>query len=141
MDTLEKHWTWPYRVFFFKNKDVLLDVFFILVITPLLIYIGVQRSASPEWLFHGLVGFSVLISLYHLYFAYSNFRKGSSTLWINIFHLFLVAPVLFWIGYNKKEASRYPYEIVLVLGFGSLGYHTYSLMLQLNTVTGGKSDY
>jgi len=79
--------------------------------------------------------------LYHLYFAYINFKKGSSTLWVNIFHLLIVAPVLFWIGYNGKTAGRYPYEIILLLGFGILGFHIYSLTLQLNTVTGGKSDF
>ena len=136
MDTLQSHWN--YRVWFYRNSGILLDLFFIFAVTPLLIYIGIQRSGSPEWLFNALTIFAVLIGTYHLYFAYSNLRKGSSNLWINMFHLIAVVPALLWIGSYGKEASRYPYEIILLLGFGSLGYHIYSLMLQLNTVTGGK---
>ena len=56
-----------------------------------------------------------------------------------MFHVFIVTPVLFWIGYNGKSSSRYPYEILLLLGFGILGYHIYSLMLLINTVSGGKN--
>jgi len=60
---------------------------------------------------------------------------------VNLFHLFIVVPVLAWIGLQGKNAGRYPYEIILLLGFGILGFHIYSLTLQLNTVTGGKTDF
>jgi len=43
-----------------------------------------------------------------------------------------------WIGYYEKEASRQAYEMLLLLGFGTLGYNIYTLVLYLSTVTGGK---
>jgi hypothetical protein len=48
----------------------------------------------------------------------------------------LVAPLLFWIGYYKKETSRQAYEMLLLLGFSAAGYHLYNLIVQLSTVTG-----
>jgi hypothetical protein len=140
-ETLRKPMVWQGFLWWQANKDIFLDLFYMIIISPFLIYIGIQRAGSPEWLFHCLIALASLIALYHLYFAYINFKKGSSTLWVNLFHLLIVAPVLFWIGYNGKTAGRYPYEIILLLGFGILGFHIYSLTLQLNTVTGGKSDF
>jgi len=73
-----------------------------------------------------------------MYRAYTKIRAGSSSLWVNIIHMILVAPVLLWIGYYGKETSRAAFELVLLLGFSALGYHIYSLMLQFNTVSGDK---
>ena len=48
----------------------------------------------------------------------------------------LVAPVLFWIGYSKKDTPRQAFEMLLLLGFSALGYHIYSLILLTHTVSG-----
>lgn len=50
----------------------------------------------------------------------------------------LVAPLLLWIGYHGKDTGRAAFELVLMLAFLALGYNLYSLMLKINTVTGGK---
>jgi NADH:ubiquinone oxidoreductase subunit K len=55
-------------------------------------------------------------------------------------HILLVAPVLFIIGYYGKATTRAFFEITLLLGFSALSYNIYNLFMQLNTVTGGKSD-
>ena len=60
---------------------------------------------------------------------------------MNLFFCAVVVPVLGMIGYNGKNTTRYAFELVLLLGFGTLGYHIYSLTLKLGTVTGGKTDY
>jgi len=64
---------------------------------------------------------------------------GDSSLWVNLIHMLVVAPLLLWIGYYGKETSRAAYELLLMTGFAALGYHLYSLALQINTVTGDKS--
>jgi hypothetical protein len=102
----------------------------------LLIYIGIQRASSPEWLYKALIILSILVFAYHLFRLYTKWIKGSSSLWVNLIHILLVAPVLFIIGYYKKETTRAFFEATLLLGFAALGYNIYNLVLQLNTVTG-----
>lgn len=52
----------------------------------------------------------------------------------------MIAPLLLYIGYYGKNTPRAAFELILMLAFAGFGYHTYSLMLLLNTVTGGKSE-
>ena len=65
-------------------------------------------------------------------------KTGSSSLWVNLIHMFLVAPLLLWIGYHGKNTGRAAFEMLLMLAFTALGYNLYGLVLELNTVTGGK---
>lgn len=39
----------------------------ILIIFPLLLYIGVMKGRSPEWMFNTLVGVSIVGILYHIF--------------------------------------------------------------------------
>ena len=63
---------------------------------------------------------------------------GSSNLWIDFLYIILIVPAFLWIGVYEKETSRQAFDFMLLLGFGTLGYNIYELMLQLNTVTGGR---
>jgi uncharacterized membrane protein len=118
------------------DHHTILNLFHILFVSPLLIYIGIQRASSPEWLYKALIILSILVFAYHLFRLYTKWIKGSSSLWVNLIHILLVAPVLFIIGYYKKETTRAFFEATLLLGFAALGYNIYNLVLQLNTVTG-----
>jgi hypothetical protein len=120
------------------DHHTLLALFHVAVVSPFLIYVGVQRAATPDFIFNGLLGLAGAILLYHLYRAYSKLISGSSSLWVNLIHIFLVVPILVWIGYYKKETSRQAFEMLLLLGFSALGYHLYSLMLEVKTVSGDK---
>jgi hypothetical protein len=44
-----------------------------------------------------------------------------------------VAPLLIYIGYNKKETPRFAYELMLMGGFAAGGYHLFSVVKQLDT--------
>jgi hypothetical protein len=120
------------------DHHTLLALFHVGIVAPFLIYVGVQRAATPEFVFNGLLGLAGAILLYHLYRAYSKWISGSSSLWVNLIHIVLVVPILLWIGYYKKETSRQAFEMLLLLAFSALGYHLYSLMLQAGTVSGDK---
>jgi len=119
-----------------KHLQIGLNVVQIFLVSPLLIYVGVQRASSPEWLYNGLTGLSALIFGYHLFMVYNKWKAGSSSLWVNLIYVLFVAPVLFVIGYYKKDTSRLFFEATLLLAFATLGYNIYNLFLQLNTVTG-----
>jgi hypothetical protein len=43
-----------------------------------------------------------------------------------------------YIGYYGKDTPNAAFESLLLLAFAAFGYHIYSLMLLLNTTTGGK---
>jgi len=39
--------------------------------------------------------------------------------------MFIIAPTLLIIGLNKDATPRFYFEILLMLGFASIGYHGY----------------
>ena len=47
--------------------------------------------------------------------------------WINYLHILIVGPLLLFIGYKNTETPRYAFELLLMLGFASIGYHLYYL--------------
>jgi hypothetical protein len=52
--------------------------------------------------------------------------------WVNALHVILIAPLLLFIGYHKKETPRFAYELLLMLGFAAGGYHLFSVVKQLD---------
>jgi hypothetical protein len=65
--------------------------------------------------------------LIHSYKAYGYLVKGESA-WVNYIHIFLIAPLLVYIGYQQEETKRFAFEILLMLAFTSIGYHGYYLV-------------
>jgi len=102
-------------------------------IVPLLLYVGFNRAATPEWIYAVLFGFGLLVAVYHSYKGFARFAAGSQFLWVNVMHVILVAPVLLWIGYNGKKTERPAYEILLMLAFAALGHHMYKLIVVAQT--------
>ena len=117
---------------------LLLAVFHIFFVVPLFLYIGLQRAATPEWLYNILFGLGVLLFVYQGSKAVMRYMTGSSALWINVFHVLIVAPLLLWIGYYGKKTERPAYELLLITAFGALGYHLKSLIVISQTFV--KSD-
>lgn len=117
------------------DHHIILNLFHIFFVSPLLIYVGIQRSGSPEWLYMCLIILSIIIFAYHLFRLYTKWIKGSSGLWVNLIHILLVAPVLFIIGYYGKATTRAFFEIILLLGFAALGYNVYNLYIEVTKVT------
>lgn len=42
-------------------------------------------------------------------------------------HVFIIGPLLVYIGYNGEKTTRTIFEILLMLAFASIGYHLYYL--------------
>ncbi len=94
----------------------------IVVIGGLFLYVGMNRNAIPLWLYPILLGTGVVIWFYHVYKAYLKYAADKNP-WVNLIHIVYVAPILIYIGYNRNETPRYIYEILLMLGFATIGYH------------------
>lgn len=50
---------------------------------------------------------------------------------INLFHIFLVAPLLFSVGYMKKDNPDMLFNLLMVISIIVLLYHTYRLYNKL----------
>jgi hypothetical protein len=105
------------------DAHLLIAIFHILFVVPLFLYVGFQRAACPEWLYNVLYGVGLLLLVFHGYKSIVRIYAKSGAAWINLFHTFLIAPLLLWIGYQGKKTARHFYELMLIAGFGALGYH------------------
>ena len=107
---------------------LLLAVFHIAAVVPLFLFVGFQRAATPEWLYNVLFGLGIVLLVYHGAKAAIRIMARSASAWINLLHAGLIAPLLIYIGYLGKKTERPAYELLLIAGFGALGYHLKNLL-------------
>lgn len=97
------------------------------VFGSLFLYVGIKRVAICAWLFPVLLGLGVVVWVYHIYKTYLKYVDGKNP-WVNLFHIFAVAPLLVYIGYYKTETPRFVFELLLMMGFAVAGYHGVYIM-------------
>ena len=114
------------------DSHVWLALIHILVVVPLFLYIGFVRADTPRWLYLAVFTIGWVILVYHGFKLVVRLKNRSGYSWVNAMHVALVAPLLIYIGYHKKETPRFAYELLLMLGFAAGGYHTFSLVRQLD---------
>lgn len=103
----------------------------LLFVVPLFLYVGFTRAETPRWLYLALLAIGVIVLVYHGFKLIVRLKNRSGYSWVNAIHVLLVAPLLIYIGYNKKETPRSSYELLLMAGFAAGGYHLFSLVKQL----------
>jgi hypothetical protein len=101
-------------------------LFHILFVGSLFLYVGIQRTEISSTMYPILLWLGVFIIIYHIYKAY-NYMKLGKGYWVNLIHIFLVGPLLVYIGYNREKTARLYFELLLMLGFAAIGYHGYYL--------------
>lgn len=111
------------------NKLFYVHLFHIILIGGLFLYVGIRKSNIPNWMYTFLVILGIFLILYHGFKAYKHIIAGQFP-WINLFHIIIVAPLLIIIGLNGKKTPFYYFEFLLMLGFTSIGYHGYYLLLE-----------
>jgi len=104
----------------------LVHLFHILIVGGLFLYVGINREKIYGGLFSVLFYLGFIIILYHLYKIYGYLKAGKG-IWVNLIHVFIVGPLLVYIGYNGEKTTRKFFELLLMLGFASIGYHLYYL--------------
>jgi hypothetical protein len=113
------------------DNRIALSLVHLFVVVPLFLYVGFKRADNPLFVYNSLLAIGFVILGYHGYKLY--LRRNSSYAWVNAFHIALIAPLLLYIGYNKKQTPRAAYEMMLIAGFAAGGYHLFSLVRSLNT--------
>jgi hypothetical protein len=124
------------------DKHLLIAVAHVALFVPFFLFVGYQRAATPDWAYRVMFALGVIVLAYHSMKAVARITAKSSMAWVNLIHALLVAPLLLWIGYHGKKTERGPYELLLIAGFGALGYHLSNLVIMTNTfVKGGDEDH
>jgi hypothetical protein len=116
------------------DPHIILSLFHIFVVVPFFLYVAFNRAAVPSYIFTALLILGVGIGLYHGYKALRRYQVHSPFLWVNLLHVLYVAPLMIYIGYNEKMTPRPAYELLAMVGFAALGYHLYSLILNINSI-------
>ena len=109
------------------DSHTLIRLFHILVVGSLFLYVGTNREKIYKPLFPLLMYLGLFILGYHLGRIYIYLHAGKS-IWVNLIHVCIIAPLLIYIGYNDVKTPRRFFEILLMLGFASIGYHLYYLL-------------
>ena len=108
------------------SASTFVHLFHILIVGGLFLYVGIAKTTVPTLMYPVLLILGVIIILYHGYKTYNKLQKGLNP-WINYIHIFIIGPLLVYIGLNREKTSRLYFEILLMLGFASIGYHGYYL--------------
>jgi hypothetical protein len=110
------------------NKRIFVHLFHIFFVGILFLYVGINRQLTNKYIFQILFYLGFIIIFYHLYKVYK-YLKEDKGIWVNLLHIFIIGPLLIYIGYNSENTSRKWFEILLMLGFASIGYHLYYLLV------------
>jgi hypothetical protein len=112
----------------------ILSLTHVLLFAPCLFYIGLKRASTPLWAFQALFIVGAFILLYHL----SRYIYTGS--YINLIHILIVAPLFIFIGYRGRDSTRSAYEMLLMVTFAMVGWHTLNLIrsLELHSETAMK---
>ena len=114
------------------SRDSIINLLHILVIVPLLFCLYFYKNSLTSTMCNTIIVIALLGMGYHLYRLVKNSELDKMQEWrmtINLIHIFLVFPLLIYIGVKCKEAKRYYYELLLILIFAALGYNLYNFIM------------
>ena len=109
------------------ENHLYIQLFHIFIVSTLFLYVGIMRTSIHPFLFYLLLGLSIFIFIYHIYKLYIKLSKGLNP-WVSLIHIFIIAPVLLYIGFNGVKTERLYFELLLMLSFASIGYHSYYII-------------
>jgi hypothetical protein len=114
------------------DLHILVYLFHLFIVGPLFLYVGIYRDHIPKIMYSILLYLGIFIIFLHIFKVYNYIKLGKGY-WVNLIHIFMVGPILIYIGYNREKTSRLFYELLLMLGFAAIGYHGYYLLRTMLT--------
>jgi hypothetical protein len=109
------------------NKSLFKRLFHIFLIGGLLLYVGIKKTNTPQFIYNLTLITGVVVFIVHSFIAYQKLIN-SQLPWVSLIHLFLIAPALIYVGYYQNKSRFLFYELLLLLGFSCIGYHGYYLL-------------
>jgi hypothetical protein len=109
------------------SPNLFVYLFHILIVGSLFLYVGIVKTNIPNFMYYVLLVLGIIIMLYHGFKVYKKLKEGLNP-WVNYIHIFIVGPLLLYIGLNREKTQRLYFEILLMLGFSAIGYHGYYLL-------------
>jgi purine-cytosine permease-like protein len=106
-------------------------LFHLIIVGAFLLYIGIVKTNMPPFMYKVIFAVGILIVLLHGYKAIVKYGTPKSYLWVNLFHIFIVAPVLLMIGWYGAKTPSYYFQFDLMLAFAAIGYHGYFIVKEL----------
>ena len=107
------------------NKYQLINLFHILFVGPLLIYVGRSFGLLSNYFKYFLIVLGVFVILYQgKNLAYFGILAG----WIYAIHVFIVGPLLVYVGLYGEKAFVGAFPVLTMLGFATMGYHGMQLL-------------
>lgn len=119
-----------YKSISYDKMSLPINIFHIVVVAPFLLYVAIVRGQLMPWIFSVLSGLGIILLVYHGYKTFIKWKANSPSLWVNAIHLFVVAPLLIFIGSKGYDTPRWSFELLALLAFAALGYHIYSIIIQ-----------
>ena len=108
------------------ETSTFVHLFHILIVGGLFLYVGISKTNIPMFMYPLFIVLGFIIILYHSFKTYLKLKEGKNP-WVNYIHIFIVGPLLIYIGLHKEKTQRLYFELLLMLGFASIGYHGYYL--------------
>lgn len=109
------------------NKNLYKRLIHIFLIGGLLLYVGIIKTNTPPSLYYLTLITGIIVFIVHSIIAYQKL-VNSHLPWVSFIHLFCVSPVLIYVGYYQNKSKFLFYELLLLLGFSCIGYHSYYLL-------------
>jgi hypothetical protein len=121
-----------------ETSHINLSLFHIFIVAPFFLYVAFMRGQLIPWVFMVLTGLGLVLLVYHAYKAVIKWKAHSPSVWVNIFHVLTIAPLLLFIGSQSYDTPRWAFEVLAMAGFAALGYHIYSIVMELQTLSQNK---
>lgn len=109
------------------NSEAFIHLFHIIIVGGIFLYVGINHESISKFYLNLLLPLGIIIIFYHFYKAYNKYINGKG-IWVNLIHILLVGPLLVYIGYYGEKTARLYFELLMMLGFASIGYHGYYLL-------------
>lgn len=104
-------------------SGIFVKLFHIIFVGGFLSYVGLMRTDVNPIIYNILFWLAIFIFCYHLYKATT--KKNP---WVNLIHILVIAPLIFYIGYNREKTPRFAFEILLMLAIAAIGYNGFYLI-------------
>ena len=110
-----------------SSSSLFLRLFHIVIVGALFLYVGIQRTSIPKWMFPALLVLGIIIVFYHIYKSVIHIQDKKGY-WVNLIHILLIGPLLIYIGYYGEDTARLYFELLLMSSFAVIGYHGFYLI-------------